>query len=155
MIIYVYLDAIKLVIMKKIILLLAIVLPIAIFAQSSIDINTVIQKTIDLHVLSSYFNESEKTGETPLIILNDDKIPNNLIVFKFNKRVKIMTSAQLKTFKSMSKKNLDSYFIFEILHFTEESAIIKANFRRTDKVDINVNMEKKDSEWKITASSAG
>ena len=74
--------------MKKIILLLAIFIPTLFFAQSSRDINTVIQKTIDLHALKQHFNEGEKAGEIPLIILNDDKIPNNLIVFKFNKELK-------------------------------------------------------------------
>ena len=141
--------------MKKIILFLAIISPLAILAQSSRDINTVIQKTIDLHALSEHFNDAEKAGETPLIILNDDKIPNNLIVFKFNKRVKIMTPDQLETFKSMSKKNLDSYFVFEILNFTEDTVEIKANFRKLDTIAINVNMKKQDKNWKITASSAG
>ena len=89
--------------MKKLIFLLILFIPSVFFAQSSRDINTVIQKTIDLHALSKYFNASEKAGETPLIIINDDKIPNNLIVFKFNKRVKIMTPAQMETFKSIYK----------------------------------------------------
>ena len=90
--------------MKNLILLLALFIPSIFFGQTSRDINTVIQKTIDLHALKQHFNDSEKAGETPLIILNDDKIPNNLIVFKFNKRVKIMTSSQLETFKTISKK---------------------------------------------------
>ena len=87
--------------MKNLILSLAILFPVAIFAQSSKDINTVIQKTIDLHVLHAHFNASEKAGETPLIILNDDKIPSNLIIFKFNKRVKIMTTDQLDAFRDI------------------------------------------------------
>ena len=69
--------------MKKSVLFLTIIFPMVFLAQSSRDINTVIHKTIDLHALKQHFNESEKAGETPLIILNDDKIPDNLIVFKF------------------------------------------------------------------------
>ncbi|PCI16312.1 MAG: hypothetical protein COB62_08035 [Piscirickettsiaceae bacterium] len=95
--------------MKKIIFLIALFFPTLFFAQSLRDINAVVQKTIDLHALKKYFNESERSGETPLIILNDDKIPNNLIVFKFNKRVKIMTPEQLETFKSIYKGSLDPY----------------------------------------------
>ncbi len=140
--------------MKKIILLLAIFIPTLFFAQSSRDINTVIQKTIDLHALKQHFNEGEKAGEIPLIILNDDKIPNNLIVFKFNKRVKIMTLEQLKTFKSISKKNLDSFFVFEIMEFNDNQVTIKAMFRKTDKIAINVSMKKEDREWMVTESSA-
>jgi hypothetical protein len=140
---------------KKIILLLTIFLPTLFFAQSSRDINNVIQKTIDLHALKQHYNEGEKTGEIPLIILNDDKIPNNLIVFKFNKRVKIMTSAQLETFKTISKKNLDSFFVFEIMEFKENEVTIKAMFRKTDKIAINVSMKKQDREWLVTESSAG
>ena len=140
--------------MKNLILSLAILFPVAIFAQSSKDINTVIQKTIDLHVLNAHFNASEKAGETPLIILNDDKIPSNLIIFKFNKRVKIMTPEQLDAFRDISKKNLDSYFIFEIIKFTEDTVEIIANFRKKDKVAINVNMRKQNSDWEIIASSA-
>ena len=141
--------------MKKIILLLAVFFPTVFFAQSSRDINAVIQKTIDLHALKKHFSESEMAGETPLIILNDDKIPNNLIVFKFNKRVKIMTPAQLKTFKSIYKGSLDSYFVFEIMEFNENEVTIKATFRKTDKIAINVSMKKEDRNWMVTESSAG
>ncbi|MBL4667779.1 MAG: hypothetical protein JKY30_00760 [Flavobacteriales bacterium] len=141
--------------MKKLSLLLAILIPTVFFAQSSRDINTVIQKTIDLHALKKHFNEAEKAGETPLIILNDDKIPNNLIVFKFNKRVKIMTPAQLETFKGIYKGSLDSYFVFEIMEFTEDTVKIKAVFRKSDQIAINVSMKKEDKQWLVTESSAG
>ncbi len=141
--------------MKKTIFLLAVFFPTLFFAQSSRDINTVIQKTIDLHALKKYFNESEISGETPLIILNDDKIPNNLIVFKFNKRVKIMTPEQLETFKSIYKGNLDSYFVFEIMEFKDDEVTIKATFRKTDKIAINVSLKKQDRDWLVTESSAG
>jgi len=141
--------------MKKLTLILALFLPSLFFGQTSRDINTVIQKTIDLHALKQHYNDAEKAGEIPLIILNDDKIPNNLIVFKFNKRVKIMTPAQLETFKSISKKNLDSYFVFEIMNFTENTVEIIAKFRKTDQIAINVNMKKQDRDWTVTESSAG
>jgi hypothetical protein len=141
--------------MKKIVLLLALFLPTVFFAQTSRDINTIIQKTIDLHALKKHFNESEMAGDTPLIILNDDKIPNNLIVFKFNKRVKIMTTTQLETFKSIYKGNLDSYFVFEIMEFKGNEVSIKATFRKIDKIAINVNMKKEDRDWMVTESSAG
>ena len=141
--------------MKKIFLLLTILIPTLFFAQTSRDINTVIQKTIDLHALKKHFNESEISGETPLIIMNNDKIPNNLIVFKFNKRVKIMTPEQLETFRSIYKGNLDSYFVFEIMEFTEDQVSIKATFRKTDKIAINVNLKKEDRNWLVTDSSAG
>jgi hypothetical protein len=141
--------------MKKIILLLAIFTPTLFFAQNARDINTVIQKTIDLHALKQYFSDKEKAGETPLIIINDDKIPNNLIVFKFNKRVKIMTTQEIETFKTISKKNLDSYFVFEIMEFSDNQVTIKAMFRKSDKIAINVSMKKEDNKWKIVDSSAG
>jgi len=141
--------------MKKVALILALIFPVVFFAQSSRDINTIIQKTIDLHALKKHFNEGEMSGETPLIILNDDKIPSNLIVFKFNKRVKIMTPSQLETFKSIYKGNLDSYFVFEILEFKDSDVTIKATFRKTDRIAINVNMKKQDRDWLVTESSAG
>jgi hypothetical protein len=141
--------------MKKTALLIAILIPTLFFAQSSRDINTVIQKTIDLHALKQHFSDAEKAGETPLIILNDDKIPNNLIVFKFNKRVKIMTPEQLASFKSISKKNLDSFFVFEIMEFKDDQVTIKAQFRKNNKIAINVSMKKQEREWMITESSAG
>lgn len=141
--------------MKKTAFILLLVLPSLIFAQSSRDINTVIQKTIDLHALKQYYNDDEKAGGTPLIIINDDKIPNNLIVFKFNKRVKIMTTAELETFKTISKKNLDSYFVFEILEFKDNEVTVKATFRRGDQIAINVNMKKENNNWMVTGSKAG
>ncbi len=89
--------------MKKLILILFL-LPLITFAQSARDINIVIQKTLDLEVLKSYYNGDESAGLTPLIIINDEKIPNNLIVFKFNKRVKVMTPEEIETFKSLLKR---------------------------------------------------
>lgn len=141
--------------MKKLILILTILVPISLFAQSARDINAIIQKTIDLHALKDYYNDDEKAGEIPLIIINDDKIPNNLIVFKFNKRVKVMTYGELETFKNISQKNLDSYFVFEILDFKENEVTIKASFRKNEKIAINVNMKKENDNWQITESKAG
>ncbi len=125
------------------------------FAQSAKDINTIIQKTIDLHALKGYFSDEEKSGETPIIIINDDKIPNNLIVFKFNKRVKVMTYGEIETFRSISQKNLDSYFVFEIMDFKDNEVTIKATFRKNDKIAINVNMKKENEQWMVTESKAG
>ncbi|MCB0401937.1 MAG: hypothetical protein KDD41_07625 [Flavobacteriales bacterium] len=141
--------------MKKFVLILAFVVPAVMMAQTSRDINMVIQKTIDLHALKKFYNESEEAGETPLIIINDDKIPNNLIVFKFNKRVKIMTYDELETFKSIYKGNLDSYFVFEVMEFKDDVVTIKATFRKNEKIAINVSMKKQDRDWTITESSAG
>jgi predicted P-loop ATPase len=141
--------------MKNLVLILAIIIPSAFSAQSSRDINIVIQKTLDLHALSKHFSESETSGETPIIIINDDKIPDNLIVFKFNKRVKIMTPAEIETFKTIYKGSLDSYFVFEVLEFTDDKVTIKATFRNADKIAINVSMKKEDKEWLVTESSAG
>ncbi len=141
--------------MRKIVLILVLVIPSIIFAQNARDVNTVIQKTIDLHALKTVYNSGEKEGSIPLIIVNDDKIPNNLIVFKFNKRVKIMTPGEIETFKKMSKKNLDSFFVFEVLEFTEDTAVVKALFRKEDKIAINVNMKKENNRWKVTDSTAG
>ena len=141
--------------MRKIVILLALLLPTLVMAQSSRDINLVVQKTIDLHALKKFYNDSEKTGETPLIILNDNKIPNNLIVFKFNKRVKIMTPQELETFKQIYTGNLDSYFVFEVIEFKEDEVTIKATFRKDEKIAINVSMKKQDRQWMVMESSAG
>lgn len=140
--------------MKKIILLLAIIIPSLLFAQNSKDIHTVIQKTIDLHVLKQYYNEKEKAGEVPLIIINDGKIPNNLIVFKFEKQVAVMTKEELVSFKSTYKGDMDSFFIFEILEFNNDEAIIKANFRKKNRISIDVNMKKENDNWLVIASKA-
>lgn len=141
--------------MKKLVLILVVFLPLSFFAQSAKDINTVIQKTIDLHALKEYFNEDEKAGQTPIIIINDDKIPNNLIVFKFNKRVKVMTFDEIETFRSVYQGSLDSYFVFEIMDFTETTVTIKATFRKNEKIAINVNLKKENDNWLVTESKAG
>jgi len=141
--------------MKKLVVIFALILPTIIVAQTSRDINLVIQKTIDLHALKKFYNDSEKSGETPLIILNDNKIPNNLIVFKFNKRVKIMTSDELETFRQIYKGNLDSYFVFEVIEFKDDEVTIKATFRKEEKIAINVSLKKQDRQWMVTESSAG
>lgn len=141
--------------MKKLALLLALIIPSIFMAQTSRDVNLIIQKTIDLHALKKFYNESEKSGETPLIIINDDKIPNNLIVFKFNKRVKIMTTDELETFRAIYKGNLDSYFVFEVLEFKDDVVNIKATFRKNEKIAINVSLKKANQDWMVTESSAG
>lgn len=141
--------------MKKLVLILVVLLPLSFFAQSAKDINTVIQKTLDLHALKEYFNEDEKTGQTPIIIINDDKIPNNLIVFKFNKRVKVMTFEEMEVFKSIYQGSLDSYFVFEIMDFTDTTVTIKATFRKNEKIAINVDMKKENDNWMVVQSKAG
>lgn len=141
--------------MKKIVFILVFIIPLFSFSQSARDINTIIQKTIDLHALKDLYSENEKQGETPLIIINDDKIPNNLIVFKFKKRVKIMTYDEIETFKSIFKGSLDSYFEFTEISFTENSAKISATFRKSDKIPINISFKKENNQWLVTESSAG
>lgn len=141
--------------MKKLVLILVVLLPLSFFAQSAKDINTVIQKTLDLHALKNYFNEDEKAGQTPIIIIKDDKIPSNLIVFKFNKRVKVMTFEEMEVFKSIYQGSLDSYFIFEIMDFTETNVTVKATFRKNEKIAINVNLKKENDNWLVTESKAG
>ena len=141
--------------MKKIILILTLTLPLSFFAQTARDINVIIQKTVDLHALKTFFNEGEKAGETPIIIINDDKIPNNLIVFKFNKRVKVMTFGEIETFKNMSDKNLDSYFVFEVIEFKGDEVRVKASFRKNEKIAINVSMKKENNNWLVIDSKAG
>ncbi|MDF1672679.1 MAG: hypothetical protein P1U41_04200 [Vicingaceae bacterium] len=140
--------------MKNLVLIIALIIPSIFMAQSSRDVNLIIQKTIDLNDLKKFYSESEKNGETPLIIINDDKIPNNLIVFKFNKRVKIMTTKELETFKSIYKGNLDSYFVFEVLDLKNDQATIKATFRKNEKIAINISMKKEANNWTIIESSA-
>lgn len=140
---------------KRITIIAILLFPVLLFGQNAKDINTVIQKTIDLHALKNYYNEDEKAGETPLIIINDDKIPNNLIVFKFNKRVKIMTKEELETFRSIYSGNLDSYFVFENIDFNGDEVKIKASFRKNNSIPISVNLKKEENDWTIVASSAG
>ncbi len=141
--------------MRKLILIFVLSIPLSFFAQTARDINVIIQKTIDLHALKGMYSDTEKMGEVPLIIINDDKIPNNLIVFKFNKRVKVMTYGEIETFKSMTQKNLDSYFVFEVIEFKENEVKIKASFRKDEKIAINVSMKKENNNWQVTDSKAG
>lgn len=146
---------VKFKVMKKLVLILVVFLPLSFFAQSARDINTVIQKTLDLHALKDYFNEDEKAGQTPIIIINDDKIPNNLIVFKFNKRVKVMTYDEIETFRSVYQGSLDSYFVFEVMDFSDSTVTIKATFRKNEKIAINVNLKKENDNWMVVQSKAG
>lgn len=139
--------------MKKLILILF-MLPLIAFAQSARDINIVIQKTLDLEVLKTHYNGDESAGLTPLIIINDEKIPNNLIVFKFNKRVKVMTPEEIETFRSIYKGSLDSFFVFEGMDFSEDEVKIKATFRKDQKITITVHMKKVEKDWKILSSVA-
>ena len=161
--------------MKKVILLLALFFPILFFAQNARDINTVIQKTLELEVLKDRYHKAEIEGETPLIIVNDDKIPNNLIVYMFDKRVKLMTPEQLEKFQKTINdlflqvyngnednvkenswlKKMDSYFFFEEMKFKDDIVSVKAVFRKSNKIKISVSMKKQGKDWIVTESSAG
>ena len=110
--------------MKKFIITLFILVPFFMKAQSSKDLNIIVQKTLDLHALKNFYNDTEKKGETPIIIINNGKLPENLIVFKFHKRVKIMTFEEMEQFKAFYQGSLDSYFVFEVLEFKDNEVVI-------------------------------
>lgn len=142
--------------MKRLLILLCVsVICFGAKAQTAKDVNIVIQKTLDLHELKDHYSEDEKEGSTPLIIINDEKIPDNLILFKFNKRVKIMTENELKTFKQVYSGDLSSYFVFDTLQISSNEAKISAKFREGDKIPISVKLEKRDNQWYVTESKAG
>ena len=111
-------------------------------AQTAKDVNLVIQRMLDFSDLQKVYTEEEKNGEVPLIILTNGEIPQNLLVFKFNKRVKIMTPQELETFKTMYKGSLDSYFVFDTLQFNGNEAKIYARFRKNDNIPVHLSLKK-------------
>lgn len=141
--------------MRKLVIILLFVAPFLVDAQSSKDLNIIVQKTLDLHALKSFYNDTEKKGETPIIIINNGKVPENLIVFKFNKRVKILTHEEIEQFKTFYNGNLDSYFIFEVLDLTDDNVVVEATFRKNDNIPVHVSMKKVENNWKVTESKAG
>ncbi len=142
--------------MKKLIILPVLTL-FSLFAsaQTAKDVNLVIQRMLDLHDLQDIYTPEEKNGEVPLIILTNGEIPQNLLVFKFNKRVKIMTPSELETFKTIYKGNLDSYFVFDTLQFNGNEAKIYARFRKNDKIPVSVSLKKENNTWVVVDGKAG
>eukprot|EP00389_Voromonas_pontica_P014527 GDKH01022539.1.p1 GENE.GDKH01022539.1~~GDKH01022539.1.p1 ORF type:complete len:67 (+),score=7.91 GDKH01022539.1:3-203(+) len=65
-----------------------------------------------------------------------------------------MTFEETETFKIIYKGSLDSYFTFVVMHFEGDSVLIKASFRKTNPLKIEVTMQKKDKDWVVTSSSA-
>ena len=142
--------------MKKLILFPFFALfSMAVSAQTAKDVNLVIQRMLDLTDLQKVYTEEEKNGEVPLIIITNGEIPQNLLVFKFNKRVKIMTPAELETFKTIYKGNLDSYFVFDTLQFNGNEAKIYARFRKNEKIPVSVSLKKENNTWVVVEGKAG
>jgi hypothetical protein len=81
--------------MRNILLLKFLFLTAFLYAQTAKDVNILLQKTIDLNSLKSHYSEDELNGLTPIILINDENIPDNLIIFKFNKRVKLLTPEEI------------------------------------------------------------
>jgi hypothetical protein len=115
------------------------------------DISIIFQKTVDLTELQDKFNDKEKSGEAPLIILNEDgSLPENMIVLKFDRRVKIMTPNQLEMFKQFYSGDLDSYFIIDKMEIQKNYAELKLRFRKNDTVYIYVKLQKdKEGDWHV------
>lgn len=125
------------------------------FAQTAKDVNLVIQQMLDFKDLQKVYTNAEKNGEVPLIIITNGEIPQNLLVFKFNKRVKIMTPEELETFKTIYKGSLDSYFIVDTLQFNGDEAKIYARFRKNDNIPVSLNLKKENNHWVVIEGKAG
>ncbi len=123
--------------------------------QSAKDVNFLLQKTIDLNALKAHYTEDEMKGFTPIILINDEHIPDNLILFKFNKRVKLLTPEEIETLGKIYKGSLDSYFQLRIFKLEDNKAEVSGTFRKVNPVSIQVVFEKQDGDWKIISSKAG
>lgn len=69
--------------MRNILFLTLIHLVAFAYTQTAKDVNILLQKTIDLSALKAHYSEEEVSGYTPIILINDENIPDNLILFKF------------------------------------------------------------------------
>lgn len=118
-------------------------------SQSTKDLTICLQRVIDLNALKDIYTESEKSGETPIIIIKTDQIPENLILFKFGKRVKILTFDEINTFKQFYKGSLDSYFQLKIKPIKEDKIEITGSFRKDNPVKLEVLLVKENDTWVV------
>ncbi len=142
-------------IMRNILLLKFLFLTAFLYAQSAKDVNILLQKTIDLNTLKAHYTEDEVNGFTPIILINDENIPDNLIIFKFNKRVKLLTPEEIETLGKIYKGNLDSYFQLSIYKIEDSKAEVTGTFRKHNPLNIKVIFEKDNGDWKIISSKVG
>jgi len=141
--------------MRNILLLKFLFLTAFLYAQSAKDVNILLQKTIDLNTLKAHYTEDEVNGFTPIILINDENIPDNLIIFKFNKRVKLLTPEEIETLGKIYKGNLDSYFQLSIYKIEDSKAEVTGTFRKHNPLNIKVIFEKDNGDWKIISSKVG
>lgn len=141
--------------MRNILLLKFLFLTAFLYAQSAKDVNILLQKTIDLNALKAHYTEDEVNGFTPIILINDENIPDNLIIFKFNKRVKLLTPEEIETLGKIYKGNLDSYFQLSIYKIEDSKAEVTGTFRKHNPLNIKVIFEKDNGDWKIISSKVG
>lgn len=142
-------------IMRNILLLKFLFLTAFLYAQTAKDVNILLQKTIDLNSLKSHYSEDELNGLTPIILINDENIPDNLIIFKFNKRVKLLTPEEIETLGKIYKGNLDSYFQLKIYKVEDSKAEVIGTFRKNNPLNIKVVFEKENGDWKVISSKVG
>jgi hypothetical protein len=141
--------------MRNILLLKFLFLTAFLYAQTAKDVNILLQKTIDLNSLKSHYSEDELNGLTPIILINDENIPDNLIIFKFNKRVKLLTPEEIETLGKIYKGNLDSYFQLKIYKVEDSKAEVIGTFRKNNPLNIKVVFEKENGDWKVISSKVG
>lgn len=122
------------------------------FTQNTKDLSICLQRVVDLSALKEVYTESEKSGETPIIIIRKDPIPDNLILFKFGKRVKILTFEEIATFKQFYQGSLDSYFDLDVTQATPDKMIVKGYFRKQNPVKLEVTLVRENDTWVVDKS---
>ena len=65
-----------------------------------------------------------------------------------------MTHDEINIMKRIYKGNLDSYFVFDVMDFSDDyqTVSIKASFRKENTLTIHVSMKKKEDRWVVIAS---
>lgn len=132
--------------MNKIILPLSIILffiPNNILAQSQIDIQEILQKSIDFPQLRTYYHEN-LSGRKPLIIRNNE-IPVEVNLFKFSEPV------LFKTAEDIFVESIQAYLKIDLLEINDTSAKVILSYD-IEGLRLSLVFQKENNHWIIKES---
>lgn len=110
-------------------------------AQSKTDVQTVIQMSIDMDELPSYYHP-EKEGRKPLMIESNGVISSELELVKFGEPVKFMKKPDLFF------NNIEAFLVFDKFEISSKAATVHFQYI-IEGIRIMLTFEKMDNAWLI------
>jgi hypothetical protein len=126
-------------------IILSLLLNLFVNGQTLQDKQNVIQKSIDLELLQSYFTDIEFEGKQQLFIVDNGIVPSSLELLKYGNKVTFMSKEE------MFFKDIRNHIDFSNFTIDSESADIKFRYGISGP-SFHLEFIKDRVDWKITKS---